>query len=226
MRDNRKSEQYYEDYLLDNEQRISKFEGQLKSLLPENTIGRLACRAFISDLYRDRILALYSSGASIPQIKDVYVSHMEHFASSIDETLGYFDLIESIALAVLLDMNDFAPTLESILIRSGLRDYLTDSLVNWMDKTWEVQTNNVSCTWFMEFIKCDDSKKSIYLQNYLREKWYKDHREAAWYDNHKSSADTYVGYWSFEVAAVAKVFGVQDNPTWKYYPYDLVHTDI
>lgn len=33
----------------------------------------------------------------------------------------------------------------------------------------------------------------------------------AWYDNHKSDADTYRGYWSFETAAIAISLGMSDD---------------
>ncbi|MDR3304520.1 MAG: DUF1911 domain-containing protein [Clostridiales Family XIII bacterium] len=44
------------------------------------------------------------------------------------------------------------------------------------------------------------------------------------YDTHKSKEDIYVGYWAFECAAVAKIFGfekdrIQDLP---YLPIDLI----
>ena len=37
--------------------------------------------------------------------------------------------------------------------------------------------------------------------------------------------DTYCGYWCFEIAALAKIFSVDDSEFKKhpYYPYDLAH---
>ena len=65
--------------------------------------------------------------------------------------------------------------------------------------------------------------RAKFLKAYVTQKWYKAHKDTAWYNSHKSSVNIYVGYWSFEVAAVAKIYGVSDSKEWPYYPYDLVY---
>ena len=97
-------------------------------------------------------------------------------------------------------------------------------MLNKLDKSWHIKEKNICCSWFIEFLKCDGLEKSEYIKNYLEKKWYKEHKSAAWYNNYKSNENTYVGYWCFESAAIVKIFGVKDNSSWPYYPYDLVHT--
>lgn len=59
----------------------------------------------------------------------------------------------------------------------------------------------------------------------MLKKWYKLHKDAAWYDSHKSKQDIYNGYWSFEAGAIAKILNIEDSSLKDepYYPYDLVH---
>lgn len=41
--------------------------------------------------------------------------------------------------------------------------------------------------------------------------WYNNHKSASWYDSDKSKNDTYVGYWSFESAAIVKILNVDET---------------
>ena len=137
--------------------------------------------------------------------------------------LGYFEVIDAISLGILLDTKDSLPALKWIVQQTNMRDKLTNTLLHSMDDTWPIVETDLCCTWFMEFLKCEETKRGDYLKGYLTKRWYRDHRDAAWYNSHKSTENIYVGYWSFEAGAVAKLYGVQDSSEWPYYPYDLVH---
>ena len=41
--------------------------------------------------------------------------------------------------------------------------------------------------------------------------WYAQCKDCAWYDTENNPNDVYYGYWSFESAAVAKIYGL--DPT-------------
>ncbi|HEY8934011.1 MAG TPA: PoNe immunity protein domain-containing protein [Cyclobacteriaceae bacterium] len=66
----------------------------------------------------------------------------------------------------------------------------------------------------------DKTKASKLIHDFLKKDWYKNHKDAGWYDSHKSKHDTYFGYWSFESAAVVKIMGLDDNSFRdnQYYP--------
>ena len=76
--------------------------------------------------------------------------------------------------------------------------------------------------YFDSLLKSDEKAKM--LKNELR-LWYNNHKDAYWYNSHKSKADTYCGYWCFEIAALAKIFNIDDTilRESQYYPYDLVN---
>ena len=59
--------------------------------------------------------------------------------------------------------------------------------------------------------------------NYVANDWLKRHRGAHWYGKQKQP--TFVGYWSFESAALAKVAGIDDSALEgnNHYPYELAH---
>jgi hypothetical protein len=70
----------------------------------------------------------------------------------------------------------------------------------------------------------DPKLASALVKRYLEKEWYKGHKDAYWYDNHKSKHDTFFGYWSFEAAAVVKIAGIDDSSFRdnEYYPKDLL----
>jgi hypothetical protein len=70
----------------------------------------------------------------------------------------------------------------------------------------------------------DKGKASKLIHDFLKKDWYKNHKDAGWYNSHKSKHDTYFGYWSFESAAVVKIKGLDDTSFRdnQYYPKDLV----
>ena len=69
-----------------------------------------------------------------------------------------------------------------------------------------------------------DLEAATALHNdYVANRWLKRHRSTNWYGKHRQS--TFVGYWSFESAALAKVTGIDDSALEgnDNYPYELAH---
>jgi hypothetical protein len=66
----------------------------------------------------------------------------------------------------------------------------------------------------------DKAKAEKLIHDFLKKDWYKNHKDAGWYNSHKSKHDTYFGYWSFESAAVVKIKGLDDSSFRdnQYYP--------
>ena len=223
MRDTIKNRAYFEEYLEVNEKRMERFQNQLQDLPVENIPGRQGCAAFIASLCRSRICALYSSGSDMNAIRDLCPQYVKYLAQAVKPQEGYFDVIDAISLGVLLDAKDSLPKLKLILQQTNMRDKLTDTLLHSMDDTWSITESDYCCAWFFKFLECAVAERKDFLERYLTKKWYQVHRDAAWYNSHKSSANIYVGYWSFEVGAIAKMYGVQDSSEWPYYPYDMVH---
>jgi hypothetical protein len=66
----------------------------------------------------------------------------------------------------------------------------------------------------------DKTKAAKLIHDFLKRDWYKNHKDAGWYNSHKSKHDAYFGYWSFESAAVVKIRGLDDSSFRdnQYYP--------
>ena len=69
----------------------------------------------------------------------------------------------------------------------------------------------------------DKAKTEKLIHDFLKKDWYKNHKDAGWYNSHKSKHDTYFGYWSFESAAVVKIKDLDDSSFRdnQYYPKAL-----
>ncbi len=72
-------------------------------------------------------------------------------------------------------------------------------------------------------IQSDKNEASKLVKQFLEKGFY--HKNMNSYNSHKSRADIYSGYWSYEAAAVVKIMGLDDSSfiNNQYYPKDLVH---
>src|SRR5699024_7925914 len=75
----------------------------------------------------------------------------------------------------------------------------------------------------IELAEKDKKAASDKLHTYMETEWFQGHYDYGWKNAHKEPG--YVGFWSFESAALAKILGLddaglQDN---NHYPYDLAH---
>ena len=220
LRDGRKGGKYFEAYLREIKQNISEYYELYKNIPSENQFGKTQCLGYIAHLYRNELVAMYSAGFPISQIRQVFQQCMETTMASVDECCSYHPILELLALAVLVDYDE-PEVIRNILMKAGIHNKLTDIFVHYLDENWVIGENVDWCPWYSDFCKCPSEKRSKFLEQYLSQKWYKDHKDDDWYNNHKSKS--YTGYWSFEVAALAKIYSVPDSKDWPYYPYDLVH---
>jgi hypothetical protein len=55
------------------------------------------------------------------------------------------------------------------------------------------------------------NNQSELLEDYVKHQWYKKHVSHGLSESHKSTQNTYYGYWSFEAGAVAKLLNLSDN---------------
>ena len=71
--------------------------------------------------------------------------------------------------------------------------------------------------------KEDKDKASGLLEEYIEKKWLEGHSKLGWKNIHKQGG--YIGLWSYEAGAVAKMLGLDDSKliNSNHYPYDLVH---
>ncbi|MED2151177.1 DUF1911 domain-containing protein, partial [Bacillus thuringiensis] len=75
----------------------------------------------------------------------------------------------------------------------------------------------------IELAQTDKKEASKRLQTYMEKEWFRGHYDYEWKNAHKEPG--YVGYWSFETAALAKILELDDTSLKdnNHYPYDLAH---
>lgn len=223
MRDNRKSEEYFKVYLQEIDQNISEYSELFKKIPTENQHGKISCLGYIAHLYRNKLVAIYSAGFSLSEIQEQFQHCIETTMESIDDNQSYHPVLEILALAVLLNY-DKIDVIHNILRKTGIENKLTDTFVHHLDKDWPIVENTDWCPWYAEFLQCSLECRSIFIQQYLSKKWYRNHKNDDWYNSHNAkNYNGYTGYWAFEIAAISKIFDIPDSRDWPYYPYDMLH---
>ena len=192
-----------------------------------------------------KVIALYSDGEEIINLIPIYKDAIHYMNESWGKKTAqdftyrgskpffsyeeYWRLITMLSLGKLLNISK-----EEFEIIVKIRNIVpeTDTLLDFII----TENYNPSYTMVMEtnvysglvpiikqsFIDKQEAIKELKI--FLDKIWYKMNREMYWYNSHKDS-DIYLGYWSFESAALVKLLGLDDSILRdnKYYPYDIAH---
>lgn len=148
---------------------------------------------------------------------------------------AYDQMLWMLSLGYLLDIDepDFRKLVE-VIDRDGVKDYLFEFIIRAKIKDREPITEESYQQFFgipIAFEKLrqainesEKTKAEKLVKEFITKDWYKNHKDAGWYNSHKSKHDTYFGYWSFETAAVVKIKGLDDSTfqNCQYYPKDLI----
>lgn len=224
IRDRIKSIDFWNDRIEQKKSNLLIMENKLNDVVPERIN---ASRQFIELKRLELMIAMYSGGEDISECKKVYIKNLNNIGECHDYIESYVDLIWYISLGILFNIksNEVEKLNKMILPK-----YKDDKLV----------------CFFMKYLKGDYSEgKKYYMDNpygfldsllndgvnnlnsyideYLK-KWYKAHNFEYWHDIHVRDENLYFGYWSFELGALIKIKGL-NNESLKdinYYPYDLV----
>lgn len=215
MRDKRKDQKYFEAFISFQRTRIEQKESKLKECKDAGKAARINMSLLKYKI--DLLIAEFSYGAKETELKD-FLESAAKTAGGI-KNVDYESLLVIFSLAVLMkDSKDIAAVIENnsvVIEKDKLLFCLEQKILN-DDAVWEGKLTYPSVFGELNSIK-DNSETTI--QVYL-ENWYENHKSFSWYDSHNKTTDTYVGYWSFEAAALAQIFQVNDssfrqNP---YYP--------
>ena len=223
MRDKIKSKDYFLERMQADTARIKKFEETVKNTEPSNERGIRIGKSQLSKLYLDCAKASYSIGADMDKIYSYYIQSINYYKDACTPADSLYGVIDYLAIGVLFHKSkeEFLATLEAIADKFNAQDGLICCLLQYLqDKPLEIRQSKLN--YFNELVERDD--KMTVLSSELSN-GYQYHKSASWYDSHKSKNNTYRGYWCFEIAALSKIFRIDDkdfalNP---YYPYDLAH---
>ncbi len=222
VRDTRKNQEYFEDYIANQERRIGKFRQTLEQL---NASGaekgkRQQCCLFLENLCWDMLVAQYSYGSGKDVLEEWFTQYCGYVCAR--DSLTYNEALYVFSMAILLNKRDIdmpAPYPEDSFL-GALKSYSKCQVLPQMDKVTLAFPEK-----FQEFFRCLQGEMNAKeLRNYIEKRWYSSNSDMPWHDADKRSKDTYCGYWCFDGAAVAKIMGFDsdDFTGCPYFPVDLL----
>lgn len=228
MRDSIKDEQYFDEYITQQENRISKFCHKLQSgEVEEDRVIPITKK--INDLRFSVFEAKYSQGEDLDILRKEFSNIVFSMPQFHKPTHVYVDMLWMLSIAVMLEVDsDEWDALSALILASNVNDWLLGYLLssrggNCQYRNWQIKMENPYD--YLRNIIENSTNKERDLKNYLENKWYKAHNEMAWYEIHNHNEKLYSGYWSYESGAISKILGINDESMKcvAYYPYDMAH---
>lgn len=203
---------------------IERYPNDNKSIIETNYLD-----VFLSEM--KVIRGKYSIGENISSLGGNFKNAIRNIEHIGQNEVGYLNLLWTISLGILLETDkQNVERLAQIVERQNIEDFVIDYLLCASDIGWtkirnvfieEVPYTNTKE--IIELAETDKKEASNRLHTYMEKEWFQGHYDYEWKDAHKRHG--YVGFWSFETAAIAKILdlddsGLKDN---NHYPYDLAH---
>lgn len=232
LRDTLKDERYFQKVIERTESSIDKFEASISTVIETKGADDIGVRNGYNILvssYTKLVNLLYSAGEDIEIISNAYQKLLFYYGKMWKSDYGYFELIRILSMGVLLEIEpEHFAELEKKIVDENFNDYLVNYLLAHIDDDWQLKSDTFIFPGIYDDLKViieqEDEIAIPLLEEYLLKKWYLNHKDAAWYNSHKSKQDIYYGYWSYEAGAIVKCLGLDNSflQNVKYYPYDLV----
>ncbi|WP_022770962.1 PoNe immunity protein domain-containing protein, partial [Butyrivibrio sp. NC2007] len=174
----------------------------------------------------------YSADKVVMAYEDIVSMIIEHTINNHLTESDYISIIKLIAQAILLEiekekLQEFVDKLDKDKYNDILIDYLLSAYG--INRAFESdkylrERPYIIAGKICETAQTDKNKAKEMLEEYITKEYLKGHADLGW----PKAAETwepYNGLWSYEAAAIAKLFEIDDselkgNPN---YPYDLAH---
>ena len=220
MRDQRKPASYFEAYLKKNAKNALIFEEDLKNSTAPEQAQRI--HGSLSRYRMNILIASFSSGADAAELQKL-LSQVIFDLVRADLT-PYSSLLTALSFAVMLGGNDaiqpalsrFRSECEEDKLLNGLRSFLETGNASWSGEyKFPRKYQALDAVFGAE----TSEKREAALLKYLKS-WYSKNKDAAWHDALNNKHDIYYGYWCFESAALAKIYGLNERTLSQseYYP--------
>lgn len=218
MRDKLRDEKYFKEHLEWLETSIGKFkdleiktetEGSYNFTLYKKSLNKFYCN--------------YSLGKPIECLKCDFEEIFNYFYFRNKKAV-YSTILEMLSLSILLNMDkSYFEKISEVLEGSKIEDPLFSLMLSYKIE-YNYKSAKKSKFYKKLYSILQKEEASIDdIKNYLRY-YYNSNQNSGWYDSHKFDDRGYVGYWSMEIGAIAKLLNIDDEVLQdaKYYPYDLV----
>ncbi|WP_242302628.1 PoNi-like cognate immunity protein [Bacillus cereus group sp. BfR-BA-01361] len=208
----------------DEKNGIQRYPNDNKSIILENYLSN-----FIHEM--NDIRAMYSLGEDISKMEVYFYNAIDDLEYTGASKVGYIYMLWIISLGILLETDKKnIERLKKIVDKKNVNDAVIDFLLCASDIGYTKMTNvyfkenpYAKTREIIELAQTDKKEASKRLQTYMEKEWFKGHYDYEWKNAHKEPG--YVGYWSFETAAIVKILGLDDTSLKdnNHYPYDLAH---
>jgi hypothetical protein len=249
MRDKRKNEQHFDKWINEFNQSLERVASWISTgKTPVERINTM--KQSMVQTCINIINCKYSSGKKTTTLyedllKGINLTHeswdgfwnIKHNGEKLNQysLSAYDEMLWMLSLGYLLNISneDFKKLVE-VIDRDGVKDSLFEFIIR--AKLQDRPSINEES--YKEFFgipqvfeklrqaitETDKIKAAKSAKEFITNEWYKNHKDAGWYNSHKSKHDTYFGYWSFETAAIVKIMGLDDSSfrDCQYYPKDLI----
>lgn len=181
---------------------------------------------------RDLFDAQYSADKVVMPYEDIVSMIIEYTVQNEFTQSGYINVLRQISQAILLEMEKEKL---QVLVDKLDKDEYNDILIDYLLSAYGIKRAYKSDKYFRErpyiiagriceVAQHDKQKAKAMLEEYITKEYLKGHDDLDW-PNAAKKWSLYRGLWSYEAAAIAKLFGIddselKDNPN---YPYDLAH---
>lgn len=104
LRDNLKSEEYFEKYIEFQKKRIEKFKDVLEKTDKKDELKIKQCSGYLANFYRDLCIAEYSYGESKAELRKTFAEYAKALRTAGAES--YAEYVDSISLGILLECTE------------------------------------------------------------------------------------------------------------------------
>lgn len=225
----------YDSFIQENNEEIKQLVEDLSKNVQVHPRDN---QSIIQELYeinfiykRDIIRAKYSLGYEIQAIEADFEEALFYLEKMEKDDVGYLNLLMMISLGILLETDQTKMVRLARIVEKGK---VNDFVIAFLLRTYQIGLETVNLTFVQELpyvitgdiivnAEKDKRKASELLYEYVTEYWFHFHYDYGWRSAHEEPG--YVGFWSFEAAALAKILNLDDRrlKTNRHYPYDLRH---
>lgn len=217
LRDSRKDDRYFEDYIIYQNKRIQKFRKIIETITEEDLDKRKKCLRMIANFQKDLFSAKYSIGADKKELRRIF----DEYIVILNEikTDEYAEYIDALAIGILLDWD--INKIKNVAVDDKIKDGLVKAIVNHGNIKGDKNLNFAN--YYQIFFYYLLGKKTLLdLVNYMTETWYETNADFSWYDADKSSENIYTGYWCWLAGACLKLKNENAGSGVPYIPSDLI----
>lgn len=180
---------------------------------------------------RNILDAQYSLGKEIIGYEELFNDFIEYALDLEFRNIGYIVFLRFFSIGILLELDKekMRPLVEKLD-----REKIDDILLNYLSEAYGLKRNFISNSFYREspyasaanicILALNDKEKAKEMLKEYMVKFLIAHSDMEW-EKAAKEWEVYYGLWSYEAAAIAKLFGIDDSDLKDYqnYPYDLAH---